>query len=72
MNSIELKLYGLMFKCPFEEEINNCPFKLLRLLDVRKRFEIMKMLEFLQKYDLYKIHYQRLLHRENDYFLTYT
>lgn len=30
----------LIFECPFSNEIENCPFKIIRLPDVKQRLEL--------------------------------
>lgn len=54
---------GLLFECPFNSENEDCPYKSIRLLDIKQRIELHnKNLTI----DLISIHVECLRKREGD------
>lgn len=59
-------IYGLIFKCPFNDELSDCPIKQLRSLSIQEKLTKLSKLTCHDKLQ-YVIKHKECLHlREND------
>ena len=65
MDKYKSLLMCLIFTCPMEEELENCPFKNLRVLDIKKRIDFIYSLSINDAVKLYSHHQFCLLKRED-------
>ena len=71
MERCKSHLYGLMFKCPFKIEIENCPFKLLREMEIKDRILFIETLSINDGFELLSAHQSCLTIREKKIFLNH-
>jgi len=53
-----LEYIGLIFECPYKNELNTCPFKCIRTLPIKERVEVYKKMPIEQKSDLIMWHFR--------------
>ena len=58
-------IYGLAFKCPFEDEDTSCPFFPIRSLnDLKLQYEAIEQLSEDEKQEMLSIHFEcKLIHQ---------